>query len=104
MRSVSHVDPGRLRSRLEDRRDQVLDIATQHGARNVRVFGSVARSDHSAHSDIDLLVDLGPGVTFFMLGRLRRRLSELLDSPVDIVSAGALLPRDADIVREARSL
>jgi predicted nucleotidyltransferase len=45
----------------EARREEVLRLAALHGARNVRVFGSVARSEANEESDIDFLVDWEPG-------------------------------------------
>jgi predicted nucleotidyltransferase len=44
------------------KRDQILALANHYGARNVRVFGSLARGEHAASSDIDflVLVDLDP--------------------------------------------
>ena len=93
-----------LRKRLSVRRDQVLRVAAQYGAHNVRVFGSVARGDHSGASDIDLLIDLDPGVSLFTLSRLRRELSTILGSPVDLVTSRSLLPRDRDVLNEAQPL
>lgn len=97
-------DPGALRAKLCEQRQAILDLAARHGASNIRVFGSVARGDHDARSDIDLLVDLAPGVTLFGLSGLRHELSQLLGVGVDIVSARALLPRDHDILDEAITL
>jgi predicted nucleotidyltransferase len=45
---------------IRAKRDEILRIAAKHGARNVRVFGSVARGEARPDSDIDLLVDAGP--------------------------------------------
>lgn len=42
------------------RRGEILSLAARHGATNVRVFGSVARGEDDAASDIDILVDLDP--------------------------------------------
>ena len=42
---------------LRAKRDEVLTIAHQHGARHVRIFGSVARGDAGPLSDIDFLVN-----------------------------------------------
>jgi predicted nucleotidyltransferase len=49
---------------LTRRRDQILTLAARHGAANVRVFGSVARGEAGAESDIDFLVDLEQGRTW----------------------------------------
>jgi len=52
----------------KDKRDAVLRIARKYGAHHVRVFGSVARGDADANSDIDFLVELEPGRSLFDLG------------------------------------
>jgi uncharacterized protein len=46
---------------LAEKRKEILSIAKMHGARNVRVFGSVARGEADDRSDIDFLVDMEPG-------------------------------------------
>ena len=46
---------------LKEKREEILRLAAKHGARNVRVFGSVARGEADEQSDIDLLVDMEPG-------------------------------------------
>lgn len=56
----------------------VIALADKRGARNIRVFGSVARGQDDKSSDIDLLVDLADGVGLLALTGLRRELSELL--------------------------
>ena len=50
-----------LSTLLREKRDHILRIAAQHGASNVRVFGSVARGEAGPGSDLDLLVSLAPG-------------------------------------------
>jgi hypothetical protein len=40
-----------------EKRDRILEIADQHGAFNVRVFGSVARGEETPESDIDFWID-----------------------------------------------
>ena len=42
---------------LKSKRSEILRLATQHGARNVRLFGSVARGEAGPESDVDLLID-----------------------------------------------
>jgi predicted nucleotidyltransferase len=46
---------------LKEQREEILRIAANHGARNVRIFGSVARKQADESSDIDLLIDMDPG-------------------------------------------
>lgn len=73
-------------------RAAILALAARHGAGNVRVFGSVARRENTAQSDIDFLVDLEPGRDLYDLGGLLGDLKELLDGPVDLVESGCLHP------------
>jgi hypothetical protein len=69
------------------------------------VFGSVARGDEHADSDIDLLVDLDRGVGLVGLAGLTRDLTELLGVPVDVVPADALKTRIRDeVLAEAIAL
>lgn len=79
-----------LGRRLRRHRRAVIDIAARRGARNVRVFGSVARGEDTAVSDIDLVVDLDEGVGLIGLEGLRRELAELLRAEVDIAPASTL--------------
>ena len=71
-------------------REDILRICAKHGARNVRVFGSFARGDATPKSDLDLLVDGGPGRTTFFPGGLLMDLQDLLGRKVDIVTQDAL--------------
>ena len=81
-----------------EKRPAILALTQRHGARNVRVFGSVARDEAHAESDIDFLVDLEPGKNIFDLGALLEDLRELLQSPVDLVDARCLHPSIRDRV------
>jgi predicted nucleotidyltransferase len=74
------------------RRHEILDVAKTFGARNVRVFGSVARGKDTAASDIDLLVDLDPDRTLMDLGGLLMELQTLLGRPVDVATEAMLRP------------
>jgi uncharacterized protein len=74
-------------------RDEILRLAAARGARNVRVFGSVARGENDPASDIDFLVDLEPGRSLLDLGRLQRDLERLLVAKVDVVSSRGLRER-----------
>jgi uncharacterized protein len=88
---------------LADKRDQILAIAEQHGACNVRVFGSVARGEASNDSDIDFLIDyqLGKITPWFPAG-LMLDLEALLQRKVDIATVDMLKERMRDrILQEA---
>ena len=78
---------------LGGKRDQILRVAARHGARHVRVFGSVARGEADERSDIDFLVDLEPGRTLFDLGGLLMDLRDLLGRDVDVVTERGLKTR-----------
>ena len=67
---------------LAHRRREILEAAARHGARNVRVFGSVARGDDRPDSDIDLLV-VEDGRTLLDVIALEQDLQELLGQRVD---------------------
>ena len=64
---------------------QILAAAEANRAENVRVFGSVARGDETATSDVDLLVSLLPDADVFDIAGLHVTLNELLPCKVDIV-------------------
>ena len=87
---------------VNDKRESVIHIAAKHGARNVRIFGSVARGDAGPSSDLDLLVDLDPGRSLFDLGGLLMDLQEFLDCRVDVITERGLRPRLREqVLREA---
>ena len=86
---------------LEANRDEILRIAAKHGARNVRIFGSVARGEATEQSDVDFLVDRS------LLDRagLLVDLEELLGRKVDVATERVLKPRIRDrVFREAVSI
>jgi predicted nucleotidyltransferase/DNA-binding XRE family transcriptional regulator len=72
-------------SSLRARRNELLAIAARHGARNVRVFGSVARGDARPDSDVDFMVELEPGRTVLDLSDLILDLEDTLGRKVDVV-------------------
>lgn len=75
---------------LHERRADILSIAARHGAYNVRVFGSVARGEDNAESDVDFLVDLQNDRSLFDVGGLLLDLQNLLGRNVDVVTEKAL--------------
>jgi predicted nucleotidyltransferase len=90
---------------LEKYRDQILRIARSHGARRVRVFGSVARGEDRDGSDLDIVVDLEPGRDLIDIVAIKQDLEELLGRRVDVVTEQALSPYVRDeVLREAAVL
>lgn len=80
----------------------MLAAAARHGARNIRIFGSVARGEDDGQSDIDFLVELEPGRSLFDLGGLLMDLQGMLGCPVDVVTESGLRSRMRDrVVNEA---
>lgn len=87
---------------LKRKRQEILRIAAKHGARSVRVFGSVARGEANTQSDIDFLVELEPGRSLLDLGGLQYELESLLGCRVDVVTERGLKTRIRDrVLREA---
>lgn len=92
----------RLKDQLLAMRQAILETAHAIGARDVRVFGSVARGEDRLDSDIDFLVTLEPGRTLMDLARLEVKLEALLGRPVDVVTeAGLKESVRASALREA---
>jgi len=87
--------------RLTEMRDQILLLCSAYGARNLRVFGSVARGEADAQSDVDFLVEMEPGRSLFDVGGLQYDLEKLLNRPVDIVTKRGLKTRIRDRVLRA---
>ena len=87
---------------LKNYRAQILELAKQYHAPNVRVFGSTVRDDNTPKSDVDFLIDVSPEQTLFDLIRLTRELKKLLGCEVDVAQSTVLHPiiRD-EVLREA---
>ena len=77
---------------LRARRREILSHAAEHGACNVRVFGSTARGEAEEASDVDLLVEMEPGRNLLDLVGLWQDLEDLLDTHVDVLSDGGVSP------------
>lgn len=87
---------------LKQKHAEILRIAARYGARSVRVFGSVARGEADAGSDIDFLVEMEPGRSLFDLGGMQSELETALGRPVDVVTEKSLKPRiRARVLEEA---
>jgi len=80
----------KLANIIEKKREEIIRLSAKHGAKNIRVFGSVARGDESEDSDIDILVDLEKGRSLLDLSGLLIDLQKLLDRKVDVVTEKSL--------------
>jgi len=90
---------------LHEKREDVLEVAERHGVTSIRIFGSVARGDESAESDIDLLITTGPKVSPWFPAGLILDLEQLLGRHIDIVTESGLNPLLRDqVLTEAVAL
>jgi predicted nucleotidyltransferase len=90
---------------LREKRGDILRIAAEHGAYNIRIFGSVARGEADTTSDVDFLVEMEPGRSLLDLGGLLMDLQALLGCPVDVITEKGLRERIRDqVLKEAVAL
>ena len=91
-----------MNSLITENKASILRLSQQHGVKNVRLFGSMARDEASAESDVDFLVDLEDGCDLFDLGELLVDLQDLLHRKVDLVTEISLHPKiSVQILKEA---
>ena len=87
---------------IKIKREDILRLAARHGAKDIRVFGSIAREEADDQSDIDFLVEMEPGRSLMDMGGLQMDLQHLLGYPVDVVSVKGLKTRIKDrVLKEA---
>jgi len=77
---------------LQEKREEILAIANNHGAYNVRIFGSTVRNEANEKSDIDILVSFERGRTLIDLVSLNDELEALLDKRVQVITDGGIHP------------
>ncbi|MBW4478089.1 MAG: nucleotidyltransferase family protein [Tolypothrix brevis GSE-NOS-MK-07-07A] len=81
----------KLKELLQEKKEEIIQIAAKHGAYNLRIFGSVARGEETETSDIDFLIDYDLNkITAWFPGGLIQDLETLLNRKVDIVTANSL--------------
>jgi uncharacterized protein len=90
---------------VKERREEILRIAASHGARDVRIFGSLARSQAGPDSDLDILVKLDPGRSLLDIVAIKQDLEDLIGCEVDVVTQAAISPYIREgVLRESVSL
>lgn len=82
-----------LHTILAELRRLEADLKARYPIREIGVFGSYARGEQRPDSDLDLIVDLGTGLTLIDLARLENELSDRLGLPVELAIKDALKPR-----------
>ncbi len=95
---------------VEDILKKNTDVLKKHHVRRIGIFGSYARGDHDASSDIDILVEFDDGAFgrnyrgyFDTVTSLSADLSALLNNNVDLVTFDMLSPRIApDVLKEVK--
>lgn len=75
---------------LSTQADVIKDAARRHRIRSVSVFGSMARNDASANSDVDLLVELDRGASLLDQVAFQQELEGRWSRRVDVVTPAAL--------------
>lgn len=87
---------------LNAHRDSIKRSAKKHGATSVRLFGSFARGEETADSDIDLLVEMEPNRSLFDIIALKLDIEDLTGRTVDVVTIRGVSPYLAEkITHEA---
>jgi len=95
----------RIDELLKKKNREIKEIASKHGVRDIRVFGSVARGEATEDSDVDFLIEVGGPTTPWFPGGLVADLEELLGRRVDVVEREAIRPALRErVLREAMSI
>ncbi len=92
---------GQLRDDVMARSEEIKGLLERRRALNIHVFGSVARGEDHPGSDVDFLVEFGPGASIIDQVHLERDLRALLKCEVDVVPLGGLKARDSHLLAEA---
>lgn len=95
---------GEIRNTVLAHAEDIKGLLARRHALDIKVFGSVARDEDREDSDVDFLVEFGPGASILDQIHLELDLRALLNCDVDVIPVGALKNRDAHLLAEAVSL
>lgn len=102
LKFAQHLDDFHPQALLEAAAPILKAVAAEHGYTRLAVFGSVARHQARADSDIDLIVEAPPGISSFDFIRFKQLVERVLGREIDLIDYGGLKPAlDDDIRREA---
>ena len=103
--SDTMIQSGLTLSKVRGHKAEILQAAARRGVKNIRVFGSLARGEATAASDVDFLVEMEPHRGLFDLSGFWLDLEDLLGCPVDVATPGAIEPQMKDrIYADAQEL
>lgn len=95
----------KVKDLLQQRREEILQLAAKHGAYNVRIFGSVVRGEEREDSDVDFLVEMESDRTLLDRIGFMQDLEDLLGRTVHVATLKGLEAYFRDrILKEAVSL
>ncbi|MDD2818182.1 MAG: nucleotidyltransferase domain-containing protein [Candidatus Nanopelagicales bacterium] len=95
---------GEIRNKVMAHAEDIKGLLARRHALDIKVFGSVARAEDREDSDVDFLVEFGPGASILDQIHLELDLRALLDCDIDVIPVGSLKTRDAHLLAEAVSL
>lgn len=99
---LGEVRPAEL---LEAAAPVLRALADESGFRRLAVFGSIARGESTANSDIDLIVEAPEGASTFDFLRFKQLLEKVLGREIDLVEYGGLTPGlDDDVIHDLELL
>ena len=76
----------------------IIKVLKPYNPKRIGLFGSVARSEETASSDIDILYNFNSPVTLFNLAEIQDKLQKILKKEVDLVSENAIHPKLKDYI------
>ena len=87
---------------LEQYQQLILPVLKRYFIKRAAIFGSFAKGNINADSDVDLLIEPAMGFTLFNMLKLEEEISELVKRKVDLVEYSALKPSiEKEVLRSA---
>jgi uncharacterized protein len=74
----------------QDQNSSIIKALSPYFPEKIGIFGSFARNENRADSDLDILIKLSKPISLLTLVKIEQELSDLLKVKVDLVTEGAL--------------
>lgn len=75
------------------------ELESRFKVKKLALFGSYARGEQRGDSDVDILVEVDPSIGLDFVS-LAERIEELLGLPVELISRGAIKPRNWEFIEQ----